>query len=413
MRVYFETYGCTMNQGDTEIMRGIVAREHEVVNDPKKCDVAVINSCGVVQHTENKVIKRQRKLQEIGKKVLIAGCLPRINFSAVQNADGLLSPGSIDLIGEALESISRGNKFTSLIATRLEKTCMPRHRAGGMVAVVPISEGCLGRCSYCATKKARGGLKSFEPLGVVKDVKEALEKGYREIQLTAQDTAAYGADSGETLPDLLWRILEIEGEFRVRVGMMNPETAFPIFKDLMDCFSSEKLYTFLHLPVQSGDDSLLESMNRNYTVKDFAWMAKAFKKLGGTLSTDVIVGYPGEDEESFLMTYRLIEDIRPDILNIKRFSPRPGTKAAKLKDMPDRYKKERSRKLTKLHSIIGLEENKKFIGEDHMVLVTEKGKKGTMLSRTNSYKQVVINEGFLGEFKRVKIREATSTYLVA
>lgn len=413
MRVYFETYGCTMNQGDTEIMRGIVSREHEVVDDPLKCDVAVINSCGVVQRTENKVMRSERNLRGMGKKVLIAGCLPRINFSAVQNADGILSPGNLDLIEEALEAVVKGDRFVNLNHHRLEKTCLPRCRNEGVVAVVPISEGCLGSCSYCATKNARGRLRSFEPGGIIRDVREALSQGCREIQLTAQDTAAYGVDIGESLPGLLQALAEVEGEFRIRVGMMNPENALPIYKELMECFSSEKLYRFLHLPVQSGDDSILESMNRDYTVKEFAWMADTFKKLGGTLSTDVIVGYPGEDEESFLRTYEVIEDIRPDILNIKRFSPRPGTRAARLRDMPGRIKKERSRSLSRLHSRIGMELNREFIGGRFIVLVTEEGKKSTMLGRTDSYKQVVLGKGFLGEFKKVTVKNATSTYLVA
>jgi MiaB-like tRNA modifying enzyme len=413
VRVYFETYGCTMNQGDTEIMRGIAAEKHEIVEDPDECDVAVINSCGVVQRTENKVVRRKKLLMKMGKKVLIAGCLPRINFSAVKNSDGVLSPGSIGLIGEALDTLSRGGKFANLSSHPLEKIQLPRDRKKGVIAVMPISEGCLGRCSYCATKNARGRLKSFQPEGIVREVREALARGYREIQLTAQDTAAYGVDIGERLPDLLHRIMELEGEFRVRVGMMNPETALPIYRELMKCFSGSKVYKFLHLPVQTGDDALLEDMCRNYAVKDFTWMAKNFKKHGGTLSTDIIVGYPGEDDDSFMRTYKLVEEIRPDILNIKRFSPRTGTKAAKLKDMPDRLKKERSRELSRLHRKIGLEENRRFIGKKLLVLTTERGKKECMLGRTNSYKQVVLHGGELGEFKRIKIRDATSTYLIS
>jgi MiaB-like tRNA modifying enzyme len=402
-----------MNRGDTEIMRGIAAGDHEIVEDPGECDVAVINSCGVVQRTENKVKRRSRALQSNGKKIVIAGCLPRINFAAVQEADGILSPGNLNLIGDALDAISRGERYVAVAPRRLDKTHLPRSRGDGVVAVVSISEGCLGSCSYCATRKARGGLKSFDPEGILRDVRQAVASGYREIQLTAQDTAAYGLDMDIRLPELLWSLVEIEGDFRLRLGMMNPGNALPIFKDLLKIFCCDKLYTFLHMPVQSGDDAILEKMNRGYSVEEFTLMAKAFKKLGGTLSTDVIVGYPGEDQESFLKTYRLIEEVRPDILNIKRFSPRPGTMAGRLKDMPDRLKKERSRALTRLHRRISLEENRKYLGREMRVLVTEEGKGSTVLARTDAYRQVVTSNGVLGEFKSVKIRDATPTYLVA
>jgi MiaB/RimO family radical SAM methylthiotransferase len=217
------------------------------------------------------------------------------------------------------------------------------------------------------------------------------------------------------LPELLTKICEIPADFRVRVGMMNPEFAFNILDDLIDSFSDEKVYKFVHIPVQSGDNEVLEHMRRGYDVQGFVELVNTFRKgiKDITLSTDVIVGYPTEEEDSFLKTYQLMERIRPDILNIKRFSPRPRTAAGKLKDMPDRIKKERSRKLTALHKKIGLEKNKRYMNQELEVLVTELGKNQTLLGRTNSYKQVVLENGKLGEFKKIKIRKATPSYLIA
>lgn len=413
MRVYFETYGCTMNQGDTEIMRGIAAKKFEIVESPEACDVAVINSCGVVQRTENKVLRRMRLLRERGKKVLIAGCLPRINYHAVEGADGAVSALSLNLINEALERVAGGERFVEISDKAPRKVCVHKERKKGVTAIVPISEGCLGGCSYCATRYARGRLRSFKVEAVVREVEEAVKHGYREIRLTAQDTAAYGADTGESLPELLRRICEVEGEFRVRVGMMNPASAKAMADELVECYAEEKLYKFLHLPVQSGDDEVLEKMKRGYCVEDFLSIVRVFKNPGVTLATDVIVGYPGESEESFTKTYRLVEKIKPDVLNVKRFSPRPGTPAAKLKDMPDRIKKERSRKLASLHRRISLEKNKKLIGREFKVLVIENGKNNTLLARTNSYKQVVLRSGEIGGFQKVRINAATPTYLIA
>ncbi len=429
MKVYIETYGCTMNQGDTGVMIGIIEKEHELVDDARDCDVAVINSCGVIGFTERKVLKRVSWLRENNKKVVVAGCLPGINPNAVRDsmADAVITPKNLFQINRAIDTALNVRSSSPLPGQESHAiegqdiiNVDPRRfrkRLNKTTAIVPIAVGCLGKCSYCGTRLVRGRLKSFEPDAIIDEVRGCVRHGIREVRLTGQDTGVYGIDRAglsPRLPDLLEKISKIPGEFRVRVGMMNPQYVLEILDELVESFRNEKIYKFLHVPVQSGDDRVLEDMRRGYTADDFRAIVRSFQERFNdlTLSTDIIVGYPTEDEESFRKTLDLIEEVRPDIINITRFSKRPNTPAAKLKDMPDRYKKERSRKLTALHKKIGTENNKRFIGRVVKVLITENGKNGTLLGRTGAYRQVVLDQGRYGKFVRVKITGATATYLI-
>ena len=417
MKVYIETYGCTMNQADSDIMRGLLSREYAFADSPDNADVVIVNTCGVIGFTERKILRRIEEIKRMGKKVIAAGCLARIARKRLEMADALVSPDNVHRIGEAVKAVLNGKRVEIINVSKVDKAeisgvkCRLNENA---IAIVSISEGCLGNCSYCATKIARGRLRSFSIEKIVEEVKRVVEMGYREIQLTSQDTGAYGKDKGYRLPDLLEKIDEIEGDFRVRVGMMNPQHAMEILDDLIEAFKSEKIYKFLHLPVQSGDNKILMDMRRNHTVEDFEEVVRAFRKAFDDvlLSTDVIVGFPTESEESFEKTVELVKRVKPDIVNITRFSPREGTLAAKLKDIPDWIKKERSRRLTKICKEIGLENNLRFVGKKMRVLVTKRGKNETLLARADSYRPVVLEEGRIGEFFKAKVIDAKFNYLV-
>ncbi|WP_290900231.1 tRNA (N(6)-L-threonylcarbamoyladenosine(37)-C(2))-methylthiotransferase [Ferroglobus sp.] len=417
MKVYIETYGCTMNQADSDIMRGLLSREYAFADSADNADVVIVNTCGVIGFTERKILRRIEEIKRMGKKVIAAGCLARIARKRLEMADALVSPDNVHRIGEVVKAVLNGKRVEIINVSKVDKAeisgvkCRLNENA---IAIVSISEGCLGNCSYCATKIARGRLRSFSIEKIVEEVKRVVEMGYREIQLTSQDTGAYGKDKGYRLPDLLEKIAEIEGDFRVRVGMMNPQHAMEILDDLIEAFKSEKIYKFLHLPVQSGDNKILMDMRRNHTVEDFEEVVRAFRKAFDDvlLSTDVIVGFPTESEESFEKTIELVKRVKPDIVNITRFSPREGTLAAKLKDIPDWIKKERSRRLTKICEEIGLENNLRFVGKKMRVLVTKRGKNETLLARADSYRPVVLGEGRIGEFYKAKVVDAKFNYLV-
>src|SRR5438034_346738 len=250
---------------------------------------------------------------------------------------------------------------------------------------------------------------------IIEQVRRSVDRGMKEIKLTGQDTGAYGLDAGTNLAALLRAVDGLAGKFRVRVGMADPLTVYPIVDELVEAYGSEKIFKFLHLPVQSGDDAILEAMRREYNVAQFEDIVHTFRRAYPriTLSTDVIVGFPGEDDDQFGKTMELIERIRPDIVNVTRFSPRVGTPAARMPNPIVGWRvKERSRQLTWMRFEIAQQIHEAFVGEEVEVLLTEPGKESTVLARTPEYRQVVLPGPLpLGAFARVRIEAARATDL--
>ena len=418
VRVHVETYGCTRNRADAEIMEALlVSAGYELSEVPEKADYVVVNTCAVKDPTEKHMRERIKELLDSGKRVIVTGCLPHVNPDAIDpRVSGILGVKSIDRIAEAISVAERGGKLVSVEGWRersIDKLELPRLWKSGVAFVVPIGEGCLNACTYCATRFARGVLKSYKPELVVKWVKEALARGYREIQLSSEDTGCYGFDIGTNLAKLLDEITAIEGDFRVRVGMMNPNNAIKILDELVEAYQSEKVYKFLHLPVQSGNNEVLRRMGRTYTVEEFEEVVRTFRRKvpGLNLNTDIIVGFPGETEEAFQDTVELVKRVKPDKINVSRYSPRPGTIAAKWKQLPGWKVKERSRLLHRLRLSIAYEINQAYLGKTVEVLVHGEGKKGGIEGRTFNYKDIIVDSGRGGEFLEVKVTWAGSTYL--
>ena len=218
------------------------------------------------------------------------------------------------------------------------------------VQPIVVSRGCLGACTYCATKNARGNLHSYTIKNVVERVKDAVKKGAKKILLTSEDMGCYGKDIGVNLADLLKEIVKIPGDFEVRVGMMNPTFALEFLDDLVKVFKNEKIIKFLHIPVQSGNDVVLKRMNRAYAVEDFEKIVDYFRNEIPEIiiSTDIICGFPGETELQFEDSLNLIKKVEPEVLNISKFYPRPGTPAKNMKQLSTRTIKERSIRMSKL-----------------------------------------------------------------
>lgn len=414
---YLETFGCKFNKADSELIKKVLEEKGFKKEKERKAKIVILNTCGVVEKTERKILERAKELKEKGKKIVLAGCLPLISQKACKKlADGMVGPTNILDLPQVLDSVLKGKKLFLLEKKPIDKAklkcfALPKETC---VAILPISEGCLSFCSYCATKMARGKLRSFDKEAILENIKDALKKGAKEIQLTSQDLAIYGLDQGKfLLPELLEKISKIEGDFRVRLGMMNPFFAKKIFSKILKIMESEKFYKFLHLPLQSGSDKVLKSMRRNYKVKDFLKMVQDFKKKFkiSLLATDVICGFPTETEKDFEKTVKVIKKIKPEILHIFRYSKREGTEAAKFKDLLGRIKKQRSRTLAKIFLEISKKESKKYLGKVFEALITEK-RGETFLARLSSYKAVVLKEGNLGEFVKVKIIGAKPNYLV-
>jgi threonylcarbamoyladenosine tRNA methylthiotransferase CDKAL1 len=346
--------------------------------------------------------------------------LPLINFGRLENEvefDGVTGPAPGAEIVEVLYRVSSGEKVVSLLGVSPPNLGLPRIPVNPVVSVVPISYGCLGNCSYCCVRFARGELRSCSVDEVVERVRRDVVSGVKEVWLTSQDTACYGRDSGASLADLLRRVCEVEGDFFVRVGMMNPDHVLEMLDELVDAYSCEKVFKFLHLPVQSGDDTVLRLMNRRYTVVDFKAVVEAFREKFPrlTLSTDVICGFPGESREAFEQTKRLIAEVLPDIVNVSKFFSRPQTAAENLVPLPPRELNRRSREMTKLSKRISFEKNRAWRGWEGRVLFDERGKGESWVGRNFAYKPVVVKtaESLLGSFVQVGVIKAFSTYLEA
>jgi MiaB/RimO family radical SAM methylthiotransferase len=264
---------------------------------------------------------------------------------------------------------------------------------------------------------ARGRLRSYSIEEVVERVKVDVGLGAKEFWLTSQDNACYGRDVGVNLAGLLRAVCAVQGDFRVRVGMMTPNFACDMLGELVDAFRCEKVFKFLHLPVQSGDDEVLRLMRRCYTVQDFKRIVDAFRVAFPwvTLATDVICGFPGESREAFENTLALISEVKPDVVNVSKFFARPGTTAAEIQDVVEQAEiKWRSTEMAKLAKRIALERNERWVGWVGEVLVDEKGKvPGSWINRNFAYKPIVIKseENLLGKTLRVKVEKASSTHL--
>ncbi len=402
MRVYLEAYGCSMNFAETSMLReAYKISGYDIVESPQDADLVVVGSCVVIEHTERKVLKRIKEFVSMGKKVVVIGCMPLARAELLEE---------LDVIG--IPSVELESRYEELGIQINPYTCVPK--LNRVDVAIPIAQGCLGNCSYCITKLARGNLKSKSIDYIVNYARKAISMGYKEIRLTAQDTGDYGKDIGSDIAELVEKISSLEGDFRIRVGMMSPQPAEK-FKRILDAFDNEKVYKFFHIPVQSGDDDVLKDMGRRYTVDDFISNVEMIKERfeNYTLSTDIIVGYPTEDENSFKKSMDLVKKTSPNIVNITRFSPRPGTRAFRYKPLPGSIVKKRSRELTKLVMKIGLKNNLKLLGKDFNVLVVEKGRGDSMLTRTDFYRPVVLKGKLpMGTFTQAKVIGITHAYLV-
>jgi len=421
-RIYVRSFGCPTNLADGELMAGCLSEAgYDVVERAEDADVLIYNTCAVKTPTENRMIEILRRAPK-GKRLIVAGCLPLINFERMKaevKFDGVLGPAPGSKIVEAVHKAGCGERFVALETNSKPSLGLPKIPVNRVVGIVPINYGCLGSCSYCCVLFARGRLRSYQIDELVERVKRDLASGVKEVWLTSQDTACYGKDIAVSLADLLREVCRVEGEFFVRVGMMTPNYALEILDDLIQAYKDEKVFKFLHLPVQSGDDEVLRLMNRPYSVEDFKMIVESFREEIPeiTLATDVICGFPGENIEAFERTVELIEEVQPDIVNISKFFPRPRTPAGKMKPFVHPYEiKERSRRLAELSKRVSLERNRAWIGWKGRILVDEVGKNASSwIGRNFVYKPVVVRGGgfLFGRFLVVRVVRVFPTYLEA
>ncbi len=428
MKIYIETYGCSANISNSEIMGGLLREKgFSVVDDIDKSDIIIVNTCTVKGKTQNKIIRRISDIVKDykNKKLIVAGCMPEAQKELVEKTApkaSLIGPYHVEDIIKVIDGVVKNKKIILLGKRKEIKLCLPKIRKNSVINITQICEGCSGYCSYCIVKFAKGELGSYPAELVVEEIKKSLEEGCKEIWLTSQDNAAYGRDIKSNLAELLKKIVnddEIKNkEFFIRIGMMNPNNIIPFADDLINIYKNNKIFKFIHVPVQSGNDEILKSMNRKYSVSDFVDIVNKFRKeiKNITVSTDIIVGFPGETQKQFEESLELIKKIKPDVLNISRFWPRPGTKAACMKQqVSGDVTKKRSKILTSIFNEIALENNRKWVGWEGNIIIDEKGKDKSFVGRNICYKPVVVNsnKNIIGKTIKVKIQKAETHYLMA
>ncbi len=413
MSFYIETHGCAMNRSDSQIMDSLLRKAGwRRVSRPEDADVIILNTCNVKTPTEQRMIHRAKVLSKIAPLVA-AGCMAKSQPELLRPyAKALVAPRAITHIVEAAYSAFRGIRAEFLTWEVPNKAEFDREPAG-FIGIVPIAEGCLGSCTYCITRLARGRLTSFPSESIIRRVRDFLIKGAVEIWLTAEDTGVYGWDRGENLPMLLNRISSLNGDFRVRVGMMTPDSALNIINDLIKSFKNEKFYKFFHIPVQSGSNKILKLMGRKYTAEQFMKLVYEIRENFDdvTVSTDVIVGFPGEEEDDFQETLKLLEMTKPDVVNLSRFGPRPKTPAASMKQLPPKIIKRRSKEAAAIIEEIKERNNEKLLGRELTVLASEITSKGVQ-GRTQCYKPVALGDVTPRLFYRVEIIDFRGNYLI-
>tara|TARA_B100000686_G_scaffold345538_1_gene430336 strand:+ start:1565 stop:2833 length:1269 start_codon:yes stop_codon:yes gene_type:complete len=415
-KIWVEAYGCSASFSDSEMISGLIVNGgHTLAENPENSDLSVIVTCSVKDATASKMIHRIKESNS--KPLVVAGCLPKAEKSTVEkfakNAS-LLGPNSIGKTLQVIQSTLDGNKLIALDDSDISKVGLPKIRLNSAVGIVEIASGCMSECTFCQTKLAKGDLQSYRIGDIVRQVKTEILEGCSEIWLTSTDNGCYGLDIDTELPELVNTVAEIPEKFFVRVGMMNPMYMPRIRDNLLKSFESSKVFKFLHVPVQSGSNKVLNDMKRGHTADTFIDVVKQFREKFDkfTISTDIIVGFPTETEEDFEKTIELLSETRPDIVNLSRYSKRPGTDAAEMVQIDVSEIKKRSKIAYELISKISKENNQKWIGWKGEVLFDEEFE-NQVRGRNFAYKPIFVDdEPKIGEISSVEITNATNHSLV-
>ncbi|KAI3464344.1 hypothetical protein Pfo_021007 [Paulownia fortunei] len=351
--IYMKTFGCSHNQSDSEYMAGqLSAFGYNLSENQDEADLWLINTCTVKSPSQSAMETLIGKCRNAKKPLVVAGCVPQ-GSRDLKELEGVSIVGvqQIDRVVEVVEETLKGHEVRLLTRKTLPALDLPKVRKNKFVEILPINVGCLGACTYCKTKHARGHLGSYTVDSLVGRVRTVIADGVKEIWLSSEDTGAYGRDIGVNLPILLSSLvaeLPSDGSTMLRIGMTNPPYILEHLKQIAEVLRHPCVYSFLHVPVQSGSDTILTAMNREYTVSEFRTVVDTLIELVPEMqiATDIICGFPGETDEDFEQTVNLIKEYKFPQVHISQFYPRPGTPAARMKKVPSNVVKKRSRELT-------------------------------------------------------------------
>lgn len=391
----------------------------------------IINTCAVKQQTENKIKHRFKELEEAygadqKRQIIIAGCFPYVSSQYIDIVKEYI-PSFAAIIG--LDNIHQLPTIFQKVQQKEKGVILPSKEKidksqfvlelppGKLTGIVPISEGCLGRCTYCCVKNARGNLFCYDPKNIVRNTKHQLSQGIKQIYLTSQDCSIYEYN-GFSLEDLITKISNLDYEFFLRLGMVNPRFLIDHLDQLLSIFKLENVYQFLHIPIQSASDNVLKKMRRPYLKSDIVdKIAILREKLPNlTISTDIICGFPSETEYDFYKTINFIKWLRPEILNISKYTMRPDTLAKNMEQIDSRVIKERSIRLSRVYWMLIEGMNEKWVGWRGKALLLHRTKKsGQIFGRNYAYKNIFLTNEKLrvGSFVKVEITKVEGYNLYA
>ena len=423
---YVETYGCQQNEADSEKLRGYLTQSgYSIVNDAEGADVVILNTCAIREHAEQRVFGNlgaltHHKRRHPGMKIFLCGCMAgetkvsdRIKNS-YPHVDGVFSTHHLWQFPEILWNVLSRKKRQFYIQDEPGSIAegIPQVRDSNLKAWVSIMYGCNNFCTYCIVPYVRGRERSRQPEDILNECRRVIEGGAKEITLLGQNVNSYGKDleNGMDFSDLLAAIAQLPGDFLVRFMTSHPRDASTKLFDTMAKYP--KIAKQLHLPFQSGSSRVLKAMNRHYDRDTYLQKVNYAKKVmpGLVLTSDVIVGFPGETEEEFEETLSLIEAVRYDSLFTFIFSPRPGTPAAKMEDLtPKEEKNRRFDKLCALQNSISEELHKAYTGKTLRCLVDGKDK-DMLTARTEGGRLVRFagNDTLIGTYQDITITGATT-----
>ena len=434
-KVYIETMGCQMNKSDTERMLGMLSYfGYEETKNPEQADLLIVNTCSIRQLSEDKAFSQlgvwgKWKQSKPALKIGIAGCVAQQKaksiFKRAPYVDFVLGTHKIYALPEIIEKISKGEKICECTETNTtedeQAVKYDIKRVKGVNAWIPITEGCNNFCTYCIVPYTRGRERSRLPETIIKEAKDALNTGFKEITLLGQNVDSYGKDFKDRnyrLADLLRDLNAIEGKFRIRFVTSYPtDITDELIKTVVEL---DKVCEYFHIPMQSGSSEVLKAMNRRYDRETYAGIVAKVREMvpDVTITSDFIAGFPGETEEQFQQTLSAIDEFELDYSNLAAYSPREKTVAAKWVDkfIPEDIKNERFQRLNKKVQENCLKSNLKYVGREMEVLIENfYDHKGKMINtgKTRNFKTVHIpcDKDLTGEFVNVKITGTKTWYL--
>ncbi len=429
-RYHITTFGCQMNKADSERMAGILdAMGYQAEDDPNLADLVVYNTCTIRDNAEQKVYsylgrQAKRKQQSPELKLVVAGCVAQQEgeklLRRVPELDLVMGPQHANRLGDLLEQVAEGNQVVATEPIYIMEDITKPRRDSKITAWVNVIYGCNERCSYCVVPNVRGVEQSRTPEAIRQEMEIIAQQGYKEVTLLGQNIDAYGRDLPGSTPegrhkhtftDLLYYVHDVQGIDRIRFATSHPR--YFTERLIKACAELPKVCEHFHIPFQSGDNEILKAMSRGYTHEKYRRIVDQIRHYvpDAAISADAIVGFPGETEEQFQNTLKLVEDIEFDQLNTAAYSPRPGTPAARWENqLSDEVKSDRLQQLNHLVSVKAATRSQRYLDRVEEVLVEGQNPKDSsqVMGRTRTNRLTFLtgdSEQLFGKKVSVKITQ--------